>query len=430
MQHTEIPRDALEQMYVKECKSAYDIAGELGIKPNVVYSRLREYGTPIRTRRVDIPRDKLERLYLEERKSAAEIAEELGVNASIVYSRLHEYGITTRTRRIDLPVKVLEQKYLVEKKTAAEIAGELGVNASLVNANLHRAGIPVRPTNNKPRIPISKEDLVRMYEKEKMTAPDIGRKLGVHPSIVWRRLKKYGIARRSSGTISRTIITKEALQRLYVDERKSPAAIAREIKCSDATVWKRLKEYGFEIRGQKLGNKITKEDLQRLYLDERLPMKEIAEMYKCHKKTIGDYRRKFGIPKRRDYSDKYFTRHRKLRPEGKKRFAEMKDMLGGKCSACRRDSVPLVIHHMYYLPDDVISKNYRSSKRYVYHIDLYPRVRDNPDQFRLLCSGCHMEIGLFQEFETEARTRMFAAVRVMADMRRDNPTKYEDLVRV
>ena len=380
-------------------------------------------------RRIKIPKDVLEQLYVKERRSAYDIAKELGVKSNVVYSRLREYGIATRTRRIDLPVKVLEQKYLVEKKTAAEIAEELGVDASLVNTNLHRAGIPVRLTNNKPRIIISKESLVRMYQNGGLSISDIGHKIGCHPSIVWRRLKKYGIPRRNSGTTSRTIITKEALQRMYVNERKSPTVIAREIGCSDVTVWNRLKEYGFEIRGRNLGNVITKDDLQRLYVGEGRPMKEIAEMYKCHEGTMHAYRRKFGIPKRRDYSDKYYTRHRKLRSEGKKLFTEMKEMLGGICSACGRDSVQLVIHHMYYLPDDVIAKNYRSSKQYLYHINLCPLVRDNPGRFRLLCSGCHSVIGLLYKFPVDARARMLGTVRVMADMRCDNPTKHADLVR-
>ncbi len=429
MQRIDISRDVLERLYVEECRSIYDIAKDLGVKSNVVHSRLHEYGIPTRTRRIDISKDTLERLYLEERKSATEIAKDLGINTGAVYSRLHEYGIPTRTRRIDLPVKVLEQKYVVEKKTAAEIAKELGVNASLVNANLHRAGIPVRPTNNIPRVIIPKEDLVRMYQNESLSTSDIGHKFKCHSSIVWRRLKKYDIPRRNSGTISRTKITKEALQRMYVDEQKSLAMIAREMGCNDITVWSRLKEYGFEIRGQNLGNIITKEDLQRLYMDERRPIKEIAEIYKCHHKTIQVYRHKFGIPNRRDYSDKYYSQHRKLRSKGKNRLAEMTEMLGGRCSVCGRDSVPLAIHHMYYLPNDVISKNYRSSKQYLYHIDLYSLVCDNPKRFRLLCGGCHGMIGLFYKFSADARARMLDTVRVMADMRLDHPTKHADLVK-
>lgn len=380
-------------------------------------------------RRIEIPRDVLERLYAEERRSAPDIARELGVKPNVVYSRLREYGIARRTRRIDLPVKVLEQKYLMEKKTAAQIAKELGVDAALVNTNLHRAGIPVRPTNSRPRIIIPKEDLVRMYQNEGMTISDIGRKLGCDPKLVWRRLKKYGIPRRNSGTISRTILTKETLRRMYVDERKSAAMIAREMGCSGGTVLNRLKEYGFEIRGQNLGNVITKEDLQRLYEDEGRSMKEIAKMYKCRENTIQAYRRKFGIPKRRDYSNKYYAQHRKMRPGGERLFAEMKEMLGGRCSACGRDSASLVIHHMYYLHDDVISKNYRSSKQYVYYIDLYPLVRDNPKRFRLLCSGCHSAISLFHKVPAEGRARMLDAVRAMVGMRRDHPTKHADLVR-
>ena len=428
MRRIEIPRDVLERLYVKEGKTAYGIAKELNVKANVVYSRLREYGIPIRTRRIDIPKGTLERLYIKERKAATKIAEELDIPANVVYTRLREYGIARRNRRIDLPAKVLEQKYTVEKKTAAEIAEELGVNASLVNANLHRAGIPVRPTNNKPRVTIPKEDLVRMYQNEGLTISDIGRKLGCQPSIVWQRLKKYNIPRRNSGTISRTIITKEALQRLYVDEGKSAAKIAREMGCSDITVLNRLREYGFEIRGRNLGSVITKEDLQRLYVDEGLPLKDIAETYKCHEGTIKSYRRKFGIPKRRDYSDEYYTKHRKLRPEGKRLFGKMKEMLGGRCSACGRDHVPLIIHHMYYLHDDVIAKNYRSSKQYMYHIDLYPLVRADPRRFRLLCSGCHRTIGMLDKFTAGAKERMLDAVRAMVEMRRGNPTRHADLV--
>lgn len=427
MRRADVPRDALKRLYVQERRSAYDAAKELGVKPNVVYRRLREYGIPIRASRVDIPKNTLERLYLEERKTAADIAKELGVTPHVVYHRLREYGIK-RSRRIDLPVKVLEQKYVTEKKSAAEIAVELGVNAGLVLANLHRAGIPVRPTNNKPRVPISKEDLIRMYQNEGLTMADIGRKLGCDQSLIWRRLKTYGIPRRNSNTRSNTIISRGALQRMYVDERKSAAMIGRELGYSGETVLNRLKKYGFKIRGTKLKNVVTAEDLQRLYVDEGRTMREIAGMYGCHVATMHSYRRKFAIPKRRDYSSKHYARHRKLRSEGERLFAAMKEMLGGRCSACGRDSGTLVIHHMCYLPDDVIAENYRQSKRYLYHIDLYPLVRGNPGRFLLLCTGCHSKVGLLYEFPPDARARMLDTVRVMAGMRRDNPTKYADLV--
>ena len=430
MRRIEIPKDVLERLYVKERRSAYDIAKELDVKSNVVYSRLREYSIPIRTYRVDITQETpWNDCTLRNASRRWRSPGSLDSMPAWCTAGCAEHGIATRTRRIDLPVKVLEQKYLVEKKTAADIAKELDVDASLVINNLHRADIPVRPTNNKPRVIIPKEDLVRMYEKEGLTASDIGRKLGCHYSVVWRYLKKYGIPRRNSGTISRTIIAKETLRRMYVEEQKSPAMIAREMGCSDSVVRNKLKEYGFEIRGRNLGNVITKEDLRRLYVDEGHSMKEIAGRYKCHEGTMHAYRRKFGIPKRRDYSDKQYVQHRKLRPEGEKLFAEMKEVMGGRCSACGRDSVPLVIHHMCYLPVDVISKNYPSSKQYAYHIDLYPLVRDNPGRFRLLCNGCHELAGLLYEFPVDARERMLEMVKVMADMRRDNPTKYADLVK-
>ena len=378
--------------------------------------------------RKEIPSDVLKRMYVEEEKSAREIAEELEVKPNVVYSRLREYGIARRTRRRDLPVKVLERKYRKEKKTAAEIARELNVSASLVITNLRRANIPVRPTNSKPRTIMSNEDLLRMYQKEGLTIYEIAHKFECNPSTVHRRLIKYGIPRRNSGTTPNTMIAKESLRRMYVDEGKSVATIAREAKCSEGTVWNLLKKYKIKIRGRHLNGVINKEDLQRLYCDEARSVKEIAKIYDCHVGTIHAYRRKFEIPKRRNYSDKHYTRRRKLRQKGEKLFSKMKEMLGGKCSACRRDQVDPAIHHMYYLPEDVISKNYRSSRQYMYHIDLYPLVRADPGRFLLLCSGCHSTIGQLYRFSTGARERMFDMAGTMAEMRRKNPTKHADLV--
>ena len=302
MKKLNIDPDVLKRMYCDENKSSHEIAKYFDTTPGTVCDYFRAYGIPIKKRKITITKESLEKKYVRQNMSVEKIAKELNVSVVVIYRRLNEYGIDVKGRRVSLPIKELEQKYVKEQKTAAQVADEFGCTRNAVYNNLKCYKIPIRQANNVERVLITKEELIELYEKQGLSSSDIAKKKGCHGATICRKLKKYNIERRNTGTRSKTMMSKETLIRMHHKEKKSAARIARELNCSDVTVWSNLKKYGILVRGRDLKNKLTKKRLQCLYEIEQKSSKEIADIFNCRPETVQKYIRKYGIKPHRDYS--------------------------------------------------------------------------------------------------------------------------------
>lgn len=64
-----------------------------------------------------------------------------------------------------------------------------------------------------------------------------------------------------------------------------------------------------------------------------------------------------------------------------------------QCFFCRcyTSKKGMVIHHRWYIENDVIRKNYPSngSGTLDYYLDLLPLIEKNPKRFRYCCNTCH-----------------------------------------
>ena len=268
-----------------------------------------------------------------------------------------------------------------------------------------------------------------MYAKQGYHVDEIGRKFGVTKYTIYRQLKEYGIPRRRSGTMRKTMISKKTLKRMHVDEQKSAAQIARELNCNQVTIWTKLNEYDIEVRGRNLGKILTRDKLKQLYGIENKSTKELGKMFNCAPSTIHTYLKKFEIPIHRDYSSHEYEEKRRLRKLGWDRFAELKHLYGDKCQVCGRTE-RLSIHHMWYLQGDKVDKKYTTGNKHEYYNSLYPVVKSEPNRFRLLCSSCHRVVGLVQSMKPESRKRMLVEIRTQTQLRSKHPTRYNDLVKL
>jgi hypothetical protein len=97
-----------------------------------------------------LPRDGLENLYIKERQSAKKIARFFECSAFTVMSNLIRYGIPIRSfdevnklqiKYPELTEDVLQQSYIVEDKTAPEIANEYDCSLITVKRKLRKFGI-------------------------------------------------------------------------------------------------------------------------------------------------------------------------------------------------------------------------------------------------------------------------------------------------
>jgi predicted DNA-binding protein YlxM (UPF0122 family) len=88
------------QLYIVEEKSLSEIARIVRCSRSTVYSRLKKFDIPQKSKRekpldrsiLDDP-ERMNQLYVVEEKSAAEIAKMANCNITTVYSRLKKFGI-------------------------------------------------------------------------------------------------------------------------------------------------------------------------------------------------------------------------------------------------------------------------------------------------------------------------------------------------
>lgn len=98
----------------------------------------------------------------------------------------------------------------------------------------------------------------------------------------------------------RLSISCEELQRLYLEEGSSMAALARQLGCSAPTIGRRLRECGVTTRSGRFERREAPcAVLTRLYLEEALPLRVIAERLGVSVGTVNNWRRACGLPGRR-----------------------------------------------------------------------------------------------------------------------------------
>jgi DNA-binding CsgD family transcriptional regulator len=95
------------------------------------------------------------------------------------------------------------------------------------------------------KIEINDEVLIDLYASGKSSIA-IANQLGISKPTVLKKLKDNGIKIRSYGSFDE--ITKEVLIELYVNDRLSQKEIAEKFGCGKTLIYKRLKKYGIETR--------------------------------------------------------------------------------------------------------------------------------------------------------------------------------------
>lgn len=101
MRKIKTKRSYLFRKYVKDNKSANDIAKTLGINEQTIWRRLIEFNIPRRKgntglkspRKINIDRDQLFQIYSIEKKTVREVARIIKVSEDTIYQRLREFKI-------------------------------------------------------------------------------------------------------------------------------------------------------------------------------------------------------------------------------------------------------------------------------------------------------------------------------------------------
>ncbi len=138
-------------------------------------------------------------------------------------------------------------------------------------------------------IKISKDKLRHLYLVKKLASIEIAREFKCSERTIYRRLYEYKIPIRHDR--KRNDITEEKLRDLYLDKRMSIGKIAEIFKCSTGTIWVKLCQYGIGVRTKSEANKGNykieiPEEIKSLYLNDKLSISKIAKRFNCCHKTI------------------------------------------------------------------------------------------------------------------------------------------------
>lgn len=297
----------IKNMYLKKGLSQQKIASVLGLNQATVSKILIKEGVRSRmtTRKnytpynkKDIGREKLKELYLKNNFSTHKIAKLVGVKQITVFRWLKKYGIERRNlsqaqfrfrgKIVKKPTKQeLYKLYILEKKGEPHIAKMLKTDTTTISNWLKEYGIKRRSAMEAKFVSLgkdirkpSREELYKWYVKDKMSMPQIAKKLGISVTPLTNWLKEYNIKIRSGSEALFNVYGKEIkkptrsqLKRWYLIEKMSCTEIGKITGASKTTVLSWLQEEEIIRRGLREATLSTykrRPDLIKLIRSNRL----------------------------------------------------------------------------------------------------------------------------------------------------------------
>lgn len=140
-------RETLYKKYWVEEKTCDEIGDELGCSGRTVSTWLQKHDIETRTKNdyVSGPwrdKDTLEELFIDQGLTSYEVADELGCSQNCIMRWLHRYGIEREHPWKD--EETLRELYIERQMTTYEIGDKFDVSATTIGAALKRHGIPRR----------------------------------------------------------------------------------------------------------------------------------------------------------------------------------------------------------------------------------------------------------------------------------------------
>ena len=235
------------------------------------------------SKRIEMTQETIDRIS-ELKKSGMgtrKIAEETGYKRDVVKRVIRENGIKEEIedKYAFLTKELLEELYIKEHKSLDAICLELGCSKFPVVQRMNKYGIKRRGYKDRC-VNISKEELERLYIQEDKTQEEIAKIYNCAVMVISRNLKKYGIKKKRKTLI---IIPSELLVSMYSEKHLSIASISEIFKCSPSTIRSRLQELGI-IKYNTIFN-MNEQELKALCNDGR-NVKELASKFHCSNRTI------------------------------------------------------------------------------------------------------------------------------------------------
>jgi len=146
---------------------------------------------------------------------------------------------------------------------------------------------------NKLSEQLVKRELRELYSIKKLSLRNIAQLYDCSSSTVLGYLRRYNIKTRTLHEIQqgrwKVNICRETLKQLYGKEKRSVEHIANSLRCSSATILKRLKRFDIPVRSSYWRVKLkdfSKDYLRHLYLEKELSATQIANKFNCSVWTV------------------------------------------------------------------------------------------------------------------------------------------------
>lgn len=150
-------------------------------------------------------------LYERQKLSSRQIGSMLGASPAMIINRLREFGIARTGRMRGKDARKRKQRYerppdpetlrdLYERQclSAREIGEMFGLTSATIGTRLHKYGIPIKPPSGpttRRLVPPTRDELERFIHVEHRTYGEIGRSYGVSERVVSRWIGEHGIRR-------------------------------------------------------------------------------------------------------------------------------------------------------------------------------------------------------------------------------------------
>ena len=257
-----ISREELEKLYVQEL-TPKEMAEHFGCHPITIRKYMRQYGfisdSDTKTRsRFNISRKELEALNAEG-LTPTKIAQRFGCSKNTIRRFLDKYDLIINE---DPPKFELNREKLQalcdEGLSQTQIAERIGCCQGTISNYLRKYGLVTRfqAIYNRRFDVISRDELKRLYA-EGLTVKQIAERFGYSPSSIAKLMRKYGLAIRTFGDYKRIDISREKLEKLYA-EGLTTEEIGQRLGYSQSIVYNRMREYGIPLRSAAESRRIKK----------------------------------------------------------------------------------------------------------------------------------------------------------------------------
>ena len=293
------------------------VAAHLETTPDRVRVRLRRAGVVLRPvgrhdrRPPGLSRTWLSSAYVRRRMSVEEMAVEAGCSPTHVRNELRRCGI--RRGRAPAPpppgwsrltAPLLHKLYVEEGLTVREVASRAGGSSARVLAALRRAGIDRRPRgapSGSRMVPLTPELLERLYVVEGLSAAAVAAQVGGGGGRVLAALARFDIPRRPQGVPSagRLTISREELVDAYVHRREGADLIAAGHGVAVWQVRLRLRADGVRRPSgapRRLAPSPPAAELRRLYVEQGWTLAELVAHYRTGRPNVRAWLDEAGVP--------------------------------------------------------------------------------------------------------------------------------------